>query len=552
MTKLFVGSLPNGVTDDVLWAEFGKYGQVTEVYVKPDCEPGRQWAKIEYASYDDAARAKEATDRLLTLPGGDRPCDVQIAKNQGKGAEMLLAPDAMLPAQRGPTMSQYQPCKLFVGQLPDGTADATIREYFCQYGTVTDVFLKPGCETGRQWAFVTFESHEQAMNVIRFTHNILALPGAHKPCEVMLARNQGMFGQDKLVAGPNGPESISFDDLGPKKIFVGTLPDGITDLQLREEFSKYGAITDVYMKAGCEPGRQWAFLTFLASDSAISAKTCSDRVLMFPGAVRPCEVTLAKHQGMYGQNLLGEKETPNPNQAGGAAVRLFDGGAAGAWGAATYAQQGFAMAGTMEGPKKIFVGSLPDHITDQILRAEFSRFGQITDVFLKPGCESGRQWAFVTFATAEQAQYAKDSTDRVLVIPGADRACEVMLAKNQGKNGADPLHGGVGGYAVQQQLAWNPAPMGAIQPPPPASPPPPEATSWREYKTASGLPYYHNHATGVTQWEAPTELQVQADPNAFAAAAALAQPQVQYQDLMQTAYGAVPNITVGQAHYAPY
>merc|ERR1719343_1954873 len=99
------------------------------------------------------------------------------------------------------------------------------------------------------------------------------------------------------------------------------------------------------------------------------------------------------------------------------------------------------------GPVKIFVGSLPDSITDMALRAEFSKYGQVTDCFLKQGCETGRQWAFVTFATPEQAQFAKDATDRILTFPGGMKACEVMLAKNQGKCGQAPLssYGGAGG-----------------------------------------------------------------------------------------------------------
>jgi len=28
------------------------------------------------------------------------------------------------------------------------------------------------------------------------------------------------------------------------------------------------------------------------------------------------------------------------------------------------------------------------------------------------------------------------------------------------------------------------------------------------YKTAAGLPYYHNNSTGVTTWECPPDLQV--------------------------------------------
>merc|ERR1719436_2064364 len=88
-------------------------------------------------------------------------------------------------------------------------------------------------------------------------------------------------------------------------------------------------------------------------------------------------------------------------------------------------------------PKKIFVGSLPDDIDETTLRAEFSKYGEILEVFIKTGCEPGRQWAFITFASSEQAQYAKQSTDRVLMFAGAQRSCEVTFARNH----VGPLRG---------------------------------------------------------------------------------------------------------------
>jgi len=53
----------------------------------------------------------------------------------------------------------------------------------------------------------------------------------------------------------------------------------------------------------------------------------------------------------------------------------------------------------------------------------------VEDIFIKPNCEPTRQWAFVTFSTAEQASLAKEQTDRILQLPGAERACDVMVAK---------------------------------------------------------------------------------------------------------------------------
>lgn len=407
--------------------------------------------------------------------------------------------------------------KIFVGSLPDGVTEATLRSTFQQFGQIEDTYIKAGCEPGRQWAFITFATAEQAMSAKEQCDRALTFPGMDRPCDVMVARNQGMYGQNTDGGGGGGAyaqQAAPAASGGPSKIFVGSLPDNCTAEQLQMEFCKYGMILDTYIKEGCEPGRQWAFVTFSSGSEAQLAKVSTDRVLFMQGAARPCEVTLARNQGMYGQS--GQDSQP--------------------------VQQAFAPVQVAAGPKKIFVGSLPDHCSEQTLRAEFSSFGHITEVFLKTGCEPGRQWAFVTFAAPEQAAHAKEATDRILLLPGAQKACEVMLAKNQGMYGQDPGKGGGGGPHSQANGpqvvpptmgggygkdgggyggkngggygkdggGYGKAPAG--QPPPPTTPPPAHLTPWRCYHTAAGLPYYHNHSTGETTWDTPPEFQVAPAP----------------------------------------
>mmetsp|Transcript_1909 Transcript_1909/g.6097 ORF Transcript_1909/g.6097 Transcript_1909/m.6097 type:complete len:414 (+) Transcript_1909:98-1339(+) len=411
--------------------------------------------------------------------------------------------------------------KVFVGSLPNGITADVIRAEFSKYGEVEEVYVKHGCEPGRQWAFVNYVSPDQAAMAAQLCNGILQFAGSFKPCEVTLARNQGMFGQEPLNGQPGGmamggqmaggysDQGLTEAQLAPRKIFVGSLPDSITDAALRAEFSKYGQVVDLFMKTTCESNRQWAFLTFGTSEQAQMARNSCDKVLTFPGSDRPCEVTMARHQGMFGKDSI-EPTVPGTGGAPG-----------------------------MEGARKIFVGSLPDHISDALLRAEFSKYGAIMDVYLKTTCEPGRQWAFITFASADQAAYAKDATDRVLQFPGAEKTCEVMLAKNQGKFGQAPLAtlglgGGAGrGYAapamqIEQGME--------AQPPPPSAPPPAHLTPWRMYKTAAGLPYYHNATTGVTQWEPPPDFQVPGQVNAQFPAPAPAAAGAAY----------------GQQRYSPY
>ncbi|CAJ1393766.1 unnamed protein product [Effrenium voratum] len=504
MRKVFVGSLPADITQEQLRQEFEAYGHVEEIFIKEKCPPGKQWAFVTFGSVQEALNAKEACDRTLTFPGALRPCDVMLAKNQGGGpgeAPQPLAPYSTPIAQVAATA----PKKIFVGSLPDGIQEEPVRSMFSRFGYIEELFIKQGCESGRQWAFVTFSSPQEAARAQEATNGNLMFEGSTRPCEVNLARNQGLFGTGGMQQ--QAMQAMQADT-GPKKIFVGTLPEGIDENILMDEFCKYGEVVDVFLKPNCEPGRQWGFITFASSDQARDAKASCDRILMLPGAERPCEVTIAKHQGLFGQDdgagrpakeVAGNRMRPTQ-----APERSFHSviGAGAPIGGGPARTRGAGGAGGFEAPGgacKIFVGSLPDGCSEQLLRSEFSRYGRVTDIYVKQNCDPGRQWAFVTFTSAAEALQAKEATDRALLLPGAQRACEVMLAKNQGMFGQAPLaHGGAGG-------ALAPAMPG--QPPPPKTPPPAHLTPWRTYKTQSGLPYYHNSQTGQTVWECPTEFE---------------------------------------------
>lgn len=390
--------------------------------------------------------------------------------------------------------------KIFVGSLPHGIQESTLRAEFEKYGTIDNVYVKQDCEPGRQWAFVTYLQPEHAQRAKELCDRVLTFPGSDKPCDIMVAKNQGMGGQ-AMPSGPYGgpPVAPSLHE-GPRKVHVGSLPNDITDGQLRNEFQKYGTVEDIFISnQDCEPGRQWGFVTFASHAQAQLAKQSADNVLTFPGSKKACEVTLARNQGMFGQdNLSSKRQAPDPY--------------GGFYGPPAYGPP--AMAAPMPTPnqaqpKKIFVGSLPDDITESTLREEFGKFGEVTDVFLKTGCEPGRQWSFITYATSEQASHAKTSTDRILVMPGHDKACEVMLARNQGKFGQEPLEDRSRGSKNHGGNQPTMMPYGG-QPPPPTGPPPAHLTPWRTYYTAAGLPYYHNAKTNVTQWECPPDFQVPA------------------------------------------
>lgn len=383
--------------------------------------------------------------------------------------------------------------KIFVGTLPDDVQEHEIRAEFSIYGVIEDIFVRSGCERGRQWAMVTYATADQALAAKEATDRVLQMPGSDRPVEVMIARNQSK-GAD--MGGPVASAPIASC---PKKIFVGSLPDSITEDVLREEFNRYGYIQDLFLKTGCDRHKQWAFITFSSGEEAESAKSSTDRVLRVPGAEVACEVMIARNQGTNGRDPVrfGNEQIGSGPQ----------------------------------GPTKIFVGSLPDCITENTLRSEFCRYGQIQDVYLKTGCDNHKQWAFVIFATHLQAQHAKDACDRTLLVPGARNPCEVMFAKFQGKNGTDPLNNSDSGGRGNSHAG---EPSGKSS-----------QYAWRAYQTPTGLTYYHNHNTGVTQWECPPEFRFGMPP-----------PMPQYggapRNSSSRMYGASSGMAPHQAMYRPY
>lgn len=522
MAKLFVGSLPDGVSADEVLRAFQKYGRVTDCFVKPNCAPTQQCAFVTFATAEQAKNAKEQTDRQLMFPESTKPCEVMVARNQGIAGRqtadiqpaavavpyvpMVAArvparvPAAYAPAAYAPAAVAVdsRPRKVHVGTLPDGIQEWQLAEEFSKYGEVTDIMIKENCPAGKQWAFVTFERASDAHTAKESTDRTLLFPGATRPCEVVMARNQGLFGQGSNAPEPVVPmraavvpRSIAMHAVAPvasgagaaagSKLLVGSLPDGVHEDEVRAGFEGYGRIVDIFVKPDCTADKQWAFVTFATPDEAAAAKAATDRVLYLPGSSRACEV-------MYPRGSGG---------GGGVAAAPY---VATSYAPAARVSQVAPSGGPNSGGCKIFVGSMPGHITDAMLREEFSRYGDIVDAFIKVDCEPNRQWGFVTYSRPDEAMTAKECTDRVLVLPGADRACEVMIAKSDQRRDAAP--------AAITPVRMPVAAVGRQAAAPANTFFDVKSTSWRQYFTPTGLPYYHNAQTGVTQWEAPANLPV--------------------------------------------
>eukprot|EP00919_Chromeraceae_sp_WS-2016_P042425 GHVR01101041.1.p1 GENE.GHVR01101041.1~~GHVR01101041.1.p1 ORF type:complete len:332 (+),score=58.96 GHVR01101041.1:43-996(+) len=130
----------------------------------------------------------------------------------------------------------------------------------------------------------------------------------------------------------------------------------------------------------------------------------------------------------------------------------------------------------MDNSTKVFVGSIPHTVSEEMVRAEASKFGTVEQLHYKPDTSMNhRGWAFIWFSSRQESLAAIQAIDAKLTFPGSIRPCEARFAQTK-----------VPGLTA-------PSPNR-------------QRNDWQVYNIEDGTPYYYNIVTGVTQWDRPAEL----------------------------------------------
>ena len=171
---------------------------------------------------------------------------------------------------------------------------------------------------------------------------------------------------------------------------------------------------------------------------------------------------------------------------------------------------------------KLFVGNLPQNITQEELREKLEPFGLLVDVHImnKPSVRSGAVCAFVEYSTMEACHKAIAALDKRLHFEGSPEPCVVRLknvsydkgakgipvsvpgkAKGKGKFGGTPIAthdtlvaGAVGVWAGAANPVVDHYKTDV-------------AHGWTEHKDPDGRSYFWNSRTSASTWERPVELQ---------------------------------------------
>ncbi|XP_019436500.1 PREDICTED: heterogeneous nuclear ribonucleoprotein 1-like [Lupinus angustifolius] len=142
--------------------------------------------------------------------------------------------------------------KLFVGGISWETSEETFFKYFNKFGEVVDSVIMMDKHSGRPrgFGFVTFTDSAVADKVLAQEHTI-----------------DGRVVEVKRTVPRGDMEATAV--FRTKKIFVGGIPQFLTDDELKEYFSPYGNIVEHQIMLDYQTGRSrgFGFVTFDSEDS---------------------------------------------------------------------------------------------------------------------------------------------------------------------------------------------------------------------------------------------------------------------------------------------
>ncbi|XP_077297489.1 TAR DNA-binding protein 43-like isoform X2 [Arctopsyche grandis] len=200
----------------------------------------------------------------------------------------------VFPRQRDPDPRPHKlRCSdLIVLGLPWKTDEDALRDYFRSFGDLLLVQIKRDPKTGssKGFGFVKFYDYDAQIKVLAQRHLIDG-----RWCDVRI---------------PNSKEGLV--PKVPSKVFVGRCTENITADDLREYFSKFGQVTDVFIP---KPFRAFSFVTFL--DPEVAQSLCGEDHIIKGVSVNISNASPKQDQYKYHQIRS------NKNQEGGRHSRTY-------------------------------------------------------------------------------------------------------------------------------------------------------------------------------------------------------------------------------------
>jgi len=340
---------------------------------------------------DEPAPKKAAKEAPAEAMDEDEPV-MTVKSNKNKTLDDLKTPTKSHDQSYGGGDKSFneEGRKIFIHNVSEEATYEDFQAEVEKHGEVTDFF-----NPGRGFGFITFSANEEAQACIKAMDNT-EISG--RTIQMNIARPKG----EKPAPGTGGKRQEAAPGC---KLFVHGITQETDNSSLQSAFEAHGTVMDAY-----NPGKGFAFVTFSKSSEANAAMAA------FEGTeVCGCYVTI---------NVARDKKDAGAGGRGGARGGRGGGGGGG-------------RREDIEGAK-LFVHNVSEDTEQQDLWNAFAEHGTVTDAY-----NPGRGFAFVTFASAEDAQKAMGALEGQEVC-GREIQCNVAKPR-EAKTDGGGRGGGRGG-----------------------------------------------------------------------------------------------------------
>ncbi|CAD2095913.1 CUGBP Elav-like family member 1, putative [Plasmodium vinckei lentum] len=226
--------------------------------------------------------------------------------NSGKGKSddiNMDYSDHTFPCHPAPPVS----IKLFIGRVPKNYEEEQLRPIFEEFGIVNEVVIIRDKITNihKSSAFVKMASISEADNAIRSLNNQRTLDQQLGSLQVKYASGEVM-----KLGFPQNVES----GVDQAKLFIGSLPKNITEESIKDMFSVYGSVEEVFIMKDNSTGlgKGCSFVKFAYKEQALYAISSLNGKKTLEGCNRPVEVRFAEPKSSkQAQSQLGMQPMQN-------------------------------------------------------------------------------------------------------------------------------------------------------------------------------------------------------------------------------------------------
>jgi len=351
--------------------------------------------KEESSDSDDSSSSDEepAPKKAKAEPMDEDEPVMKVKSNKNKTLDDLKTPTKSHDQSYGGGDKSFseEGRKIFIHNVSEEATYEDFQAAVEKHGEVTDFF-----NPGRGFGFITYSTNEEAQACIAAMDNTEI---AGRTIQMNIARPKG----EKPAPGTGGKRQEAAPGC---KLFVHGITQETDNHSLKTAFEAHGVVTDAY-----NPGKGFAFVTYSNPSEANAAMAA------FEGTeVCGCYVTI---------NVAKDRKSDAGGRGGARGGRGGGGGG--------------GRREEIEGAK-LFVHNVSEDTEQQDLWNAFAEHGTVTDAY-----NPGRGFAFVTFASAEDAQKAMNALEGQEVC-GREIQCNIAKpreAKNDG--GGRGGRGGRGG-----------------------------------------------------------------------------------------------------------